>query len=662
MNLLHLLEPEEFIGGLWHRLVGGGSQIAHFPDAAVRFETIARRLAIVFHGLGGAMSAEIKAAGPEVSEHRLGLRFGIGRRAERVGRARYDGDRLLLPDVLDLLPTRDLNEKLFVWLVAWTATAAPPQQRPPRDPLAADLARIAHAEATESAVLQAYPGLAPLHAELARAALAVRPARRLPAIEAAIEARIRERLAAAGEGRTALAPALRPAWQSNAPTSDYRPYLPNPLWAEIDPPRKRQAVARDDEDGGGGSRAGGGEEQTRRASRRKSDQIERKGALIVHRFEKILTWTEFMNLHRDVEDDEEDAARKAADDHDEIGVTQLKKKAATRLKFDLDLAPGDVDLEALSAAHVYPEWDYRKQAYQPAHVRVLEHVPPPAAANARAATEASAAAPSAATAAATATWQPDEQAARRIRAVRRQFEALRPRREMLPRQLDGSELDMDALIRARADLAADGHGSDRIYRQSRQQARDLSVAVLVDVSRSTESGVGNRAVIEVEKEALVALAEGLAACGDACAIYAFSSLRRDRVYINRVKSFDENIGPLVRDRIAALKPGFYTRLGGAIRHASAELSKRPASKRLLLVLTDGKPNDLDHYDGRYGIEDSRRAVLDARQAGHAVFGLTIDSQAQSYFPRIFGARAYAILSRPERLTAALPVLYRQLVQ
>lgn len=651
MNLLHLLEPEEFIGGLWHDMIGGQSQIAHFPSAGVRFADISRRLAIIFHGLGGSMSAEIKAAAPEVSLHRRGLRAGLGRRSERVGRARYDGDRLLLPECVDLLPTRDLNEKLYVWLVAWAATAEPLPVGP-RAAVAADLARIAHAEAIEARVLAACPGLAGLHRELAAAALAVRPARRLPATEAAIEARIRARLEAIAAGSTGPAPPLPDLDEAD----DYRTYLPNPLWAEIDPSARRSAVDRDDEEGSG-SRSSAGEGGARKGRRRQSDQIERKGALIVHRFEKILSWTEFMNIHRDVEDDEEDAARKAADDHDEIGVTKLKRKAATRLKFDLDLAPADVALEQMSSPLVYPEWDYRRQAYQPAHVRVLEHVAPSGKPDAQQAAEVNGTA-----GIQQAQWQPDEQAARRIRAVRRQFEALRPRREMLPRQLDGAELDMDALIRARADLAADGHGSDRIYRQAREQARDLSVAVLVDVSRSTESGVGERAVIDVEKEALVALAEGLAACGDACAVYAFSSLRRDRVFVNRVKSFDEPISPLVRDRIAALKPGFYTRLGGAVRHVSARLAERPSRKRLLLVLTDGKPNDLDHYDGRYGIEDSRRAVQQARDLGHAVFGMTVDNQAQSYFPRIFGARSYAILSRPERLTTALPVLYRHLVQ
>jgi nitric oxide reductase NorD protein len=187
------------------------------------------------------------------------------------------------------------------------------------------------------------------------------------------------------------------------------------------------------------------------------------------------------------------------------------------------------------------------------------------------------------------------------------------------------------------------------------------VAVLVDVSRSTESYVGEKSVIDVEREALVALAEGLQACGDEAAILTFSSLRRDRVFVSRIKDFDEHAGAVVRRRIAALKPGFYTRLGAAIRHTSLLLAGRASKKRLLLVLTDGKPNDLDHYEGRYGIEDTRRAVQEARRAGHAVFAITVDTKAQSYVPHIFGAGGFAILSHPARLTAALPVLYRHLV-
>jgi nitric oxide reductase NorD protein len=229
-------------------------------------------------------------------------------------------------------------------------------------------------------------------------------------------------------------------------------------------------------------------------------------------------------------------------------------------------------------------------------------------------------------------------------------------------QLDGSEYDMDALVRAQIDFLATGQPSDRIYMQARADMRDLAVAVLIDVSRSTEAFVGERAVIEVEKEALIALSEGLAACQDDFALYAFSSLRRDRVWVATLKEFSEPAGAAVRSRIAALKPGYYTRLGGAIRHVSACLAKRDNTRRLLLVLSDGKPNDLDHYEGRYGIEDSRKAIQEARAQGQAVFGITVDKDASAYVPRIFGAGAYAIVSKPERLTNALPYLYRQVVR
>ena len=117
----------------------------------------------------------------------------------------------------------------------------------------------------------------------------------------------------------------------------------------------------------------------------------------------------------------------------------------------------------------------------------------------------------------------------------------------------------------------------------------------------------------------------------------------------------------VEARIAALRPGFYTRMRAALRHSAKALSRRPKQKRLLLVLTDGKPNDLDHYEGRYGIKDTRRAVQEARRAGHVVFAVTVDAKARSDIRRIFGRAGFAIVSHPDRLTAALPAIYRQLV-
>jgi nitric oxide reductase NorD protein len=118
----------------------------------------------------------------------------------------------------------------------------------------------------------------------------------------------------------------------------------------------------------------------------------------------------------------------------------------------------------------------------------------------------------------------------------------------------------------------------------------------------------------------------------------------------------------IERRIAALEPGRYTRMGAGIRFVTEELAERPNSHRMLLVLTDGKPNDTDHYEGRYAIEDTRMAVREARRQGVVVFGVTIDSRARQYFPLVFGRSGYAIVPRAAALSRALPAIYRQLIQ
>ena len=233
---------------------------------------------------------------------------------------------------------------------------------------------------------------------------------------------------------------------------------------------------------------------------------------------------------------------------------------------------------------------------------------------------------------------------------------------MLSRQSEGNEIDLDEFFRARKPTGSPAAtAASASIATPRNEERDLAVAVLFDSSRSTESAVNGQPVIAVAREALVALAHGLQACGDSVALYAFSSLRKERVFVDVCKTFDEPFGAKVDARIAALKPGFYTRLGAAMRHASFRLAERPNARKLLLVITDGKPNDLDHYEGRFGVEDTRRAAQEARRRGQAVFCVAIDAQAQSYLPHLFGPAGFSIVSRPEKLSAALPAIYRHLV-
>ncbi len=646
----NIFEPEETIGELWHRIIAKPTDLPTFPDEAVRFPEVAGRLGVFFRTLGGDPAIDLKAMPRETTRNRLSWFQKLGHSSFLVPRARIDGDILLLPEELDVLPARELNADLYYWLTAWAAAVKGEWPEPHEDPLRADAAALRFACRVTRRTLFVAPGLRRRYRRLCAAVLKVRPSRALPPAEAAVEeaivALLRDETPDPGDN-----PVLAAVLDPDGDLSDlqaprgYRTFLPVPVWGDALPMRERHhSPERDDAATGGNGPEQEEEERDKkyRGRRRDSDEAEKKDPLILHRFESILSLAEFLNINRMIDDeDDEDNAKKARDDLDEISLVEVKKKPKTKLKFDLDLAPEDVELERLAAEHVYPEWDYRRRDYLPDHCRVLTRLAEESGEDD--------------------VWQPDEAMRRRIRAVRRQFEALRPKREILRRQFDGAEFDMDALVRSLTDIRAHGEGSDRIYMQARQQARDLAVAVLFDTSRSTESWVDGRQVIDIARETLTALTEGLAACGDDHAIYAFSSIKRNRVYVNTIKGFDECRGPAIHRRIAALRPGFYTRMGAAIRHVSAELEKRPNSHRLLLVITDGKPNDLDHYEGRYGVEDTARAIAEARGLGQKVFGVTIDAKAQGYFPFIFGRNAYAIVSRASKLSQALPMLYRHLV-
>lgn len=634
-------EPEETVGKLWHAFASRLDAPQMHHGAAVDLSEVSGRLAVFFRGLGGDPSVELRSVSPEVSRHRLRFLRRLGAEAEQTPRASFDGEVLRLPETLAVFPAREANGALYLWLAA--ALAHAPAHVPDTDPLRADLHRLRAVRTMTDATLAAAPGLRDLHASLCAAALHYRQIPALPRAEREVEALIRHMLGcdAPLSGRARILMAAVGTGEMTAITAPrgYRPCQPAPLWPDLRALEHsaREEVESQDTDGPPEE----GSERTHRARRQKADQAEKRDSLILHKFEAILSWAEFLNLNRRVDDDDPEQAKKAAEDQDEIGLGQISKAPATRLKLHLDLAPEDVDREKLSGVTTYPEWDVRSGVYLPDHVRVLHSVAEPGTGGA--------------------TFRDDPRAQRRITHVRRQFEALRPGRVSVPGQLEGDELDMEAAVRAQVDITAGGAASDRIWRQSRPVARDLAVSILLDISRSTESAVGDRAVIDIEREALAALAWGLDACGDDFAIHAFSSLKRDRVYIRECKAFDAPMSALVEDRIGALRPGFYTRLGAAIRHCSAGLAGQSRKRRLLLVITDGKPNDLDHYEGRHGIEDTAMAVREARRAGHAVFGVTVDRQAKSWFARMFGRGGFHVIPDPARLTDALPMIYRELV-
>ncbi len=629
-------EPEETIGKLWHTLASRLDAPEVHDGAAVDLSEVAGRLAVLFRGLGGSPGVELRPVSPEVSHHRLSWRRKLATEVELMPRASFDGEVLRLPDRLAVFPAREANGALFVWLAAAAAHAG--TRIDERDPLRADLHALIAAQSMVEATLENAPGLRPLYTELCKGVLHHRDIPVLPPVEVALEELVRHMLGDPAPLSSRAEKFLALSDDLTAPRG-YQHFRLVPLWPELRAVGFSEHNEVENPDTDGPPEESG--EKTHRARRRKSDQASRSDSFILHKFEAILSWAEFLNINRRIDDDDPDNAKKAADDQEEIGLGQISKAPPTKLKLHLDLAPEDVNRERLSGRILYPEWDVRTGQYLPDHVNVLL-------------SDADIREDSA-------EFGKDPATARRIRAVKRQFEALRPGRVMTRGHLDGDQLDIEAAVRAQVDRCANGEGTERIWQRSRPEARDLAVSILLDVSRSTESAVTGRAVIDIEREALAALAWGLNACGDDFAIHAFSSLKRQRVFVQRCKRFDELMGAKVEQRIASLRPGHYTRLGAAIRHCSSELAIQTRKRRLLLVITDGKPNDLDHYEGRHGIEDTRQAIREARRAGQSVFGVTIDKTGKSWFPRMFGQGGFAVIPDPHRLTMALPQIYRQLV-
>ncbi|MDI4635864.1 hypothetical protein J7U46_22555 [Pelomonas sp. V22] len=282
----------------------------------------------------------------------------------------------------------------------------------------------------------------------------------------------------------------------------------------------------------------------------------------------------------------------------------------------------------------YPEWDHRVQAYNEtgAIVRLLPAADGPQ------------------------QWVDSTLVEHRsmLDAIRRRFEMLRGQRTPLRRQLDGDDLDLEACIDARADLQAGHPMAQALYRSQKRTRRDMAILLLTDISGSTDGWVSSgRRVIDVEREALLLVCIALGAMGEPYAVQAFSGHGPRSVSVRTLKRFDEPYGNQVAIRIAALEPDEFTRAGAAIRHASVTLMREPASQRLLLLLSDGKPNDVDVYEGRYGVEDMRRAVIEAKLQSIAPFCLTVDRYAAGYLPGVFGANQYALLAKPSMLPTAL---------
>ncbi|MBX3185307.1 MAG: VWA domain-containing protein [Polyangiaceae bacterium] len=361
---------------------------------------------------------------------------------------------------------------------------------------------------------------------------------------------------------------------------------------------------------------------------------------LTHSFEKVHTAEEYRGGSKppDGEDDLDDHLE-ALENLDLRDMMRSDERTRSLLRVDVMLEGGVGDLaEGASKEGIpYPEWHHDRRAYRAAwcRVRVAKVKPrlPDPVARASIATRLG-------------------QHRREVDAICGELDRLTLERRWSPRQLDGAELDEDALVDRLACVAARTTPPERLHRDRRRALPTLAALLLVDSSLSTDGWVDDTRILDLEIDSTLALGEALASRDVELEVAAFSSHTRSDCRFNLIKSFDESWAA-TRHRLLDINPDGYTRIGPALRHATSVLSGREARRRLLMLLTDGKPNDYDRYEGRHGVADVRQAVREADALGITVHALAIDRDARFHLPRMFGGGRYSLFKHPSDLAALM---------
>lgn len=248
-----------------------------------------------------------------------------------------------------------------------------------------------------------------------------------------------------------------------------------------------------------------------------------------------------------------------------------------------------------------------------------------------------------------------------VKSLRRFFEHLRPSAfRRIAGQMDGEDVDLDAVVRRTGEQRAGAEGDDHVYIRREKHERDVAVAFLVDISGSTSRALDNgRRVIDIEKEGLVLLCEALEAVGDQYGLYAYSSQGRTQVEFLTIKDFDERLGAATAHRLGSLTSRHQNRDGAAIRHATTKLLARAVKTRILILLSDGRPLD-EQYKDDYALEDTKAALREAKQRGVETFCVTVDKEADNYLRRMYGEVHYRVIDSIDALPTKLPRIYRKL--
>ncbi|MAN59364.1 MAG: NorD protein [Flavobacteriaceae bacterium] len=370
------------------------------------------------------------------------------------------------------------------------------------------------------------------------------------------------------------------------------------------------------------------------------DQKAQEDYVLTHNFEKVETAEEWEGGWRDFDGEDE------LDDHANA-LEDLSMKHTVRVDdpthsiYHADFIENTTIAESSeqdpAGSYVtYDEWDYKKKRYKPDFCKVY---------------------PTKLEAINTAYYKNTLAEYRSVLlALRKMLTSVNNKYQQQRRQLSGEEFDLDAITDLYVDVQSGRTPSENVYLSNRKKEKDLSIVLLLDCSLSSDGYVAGNRVLDVEKQVSLIFGEILNEFNVDFAIHGFYSKTRNYSTFLTLKDFDDS-WHRAKHTIGAVEPAGYTRIGPALRHCGALLDARPAKNKWVLLLSDGKPNDYDRYEGTYGIQDIKQALRELNQRQIQSYALAIEAQAKYYLPQMFGQNHYQILTSPVALMQSLAKLY-----
>jgi len=603
--MFNILEFEENAGKGWEKYISKKAD-ASYEDARVYFNSHSKSLKIFYHLMGGEQGKELHVTDKRFVKTSRSLLERISTSGSTFFLSWQDEKALYLPASVAYFPTKEQNEMLYFWLTAMAVQTSSHSGKL--------LAKNYYATQT---LLQKYDGFRLFYEE---------------ALNQLVE----------HNERLSFVSALNMENLEDEIFLENLNEYPCPLW--VYPPLGKNGTYSDFEDEVEPNR--GDEEQQEKSETlemkkqaNKMDDKKETDGFLAFLPESIMSILEQVNVDRAEDDSFDEDALYNAEDLDEITLGQKSANLSARIKMDLELSPNFKEEYPLGDGKFLDEWDYSKQIYLKNYVKLKPYL--------------------------VTNIEPIELEPRlkkMIKKIEGEIDLMELDRVKNNRLPYGDEINLDTWIDYKGHKNKSGH-HQKFYESFERKTRDMSTLILADVSLSTEAGITQEVrIIDVIKDGLIVFAESLNRLNDKFAIYTFSSNKNTNVRFEIVKNFNEKYTDNTRGRIDAIKPGYYTRLGAAIRESTKILEKQKTENKLLLIISDGKPNDVDRYDGRYGIEDTKKSITEARKLGITPFCITVDLESKDYLPYLFGKNGYTVVRDGKKLPKVLPEVYMNLTK